>query len=102
MASSGPEIILPEGRKIYLLTVRLDYPTYLAIQEIKKALGAKRVSRVVRMCIWYTLLLNDPKLTVFKALKPEAINKIKEGVDMPLSEAIKPMNELFKELEYIR
>jgi len=92
------------GSKLKTLhvTCRIDPGTAYAIREIARAIGAKNRSEVIRLSIWYLLILNDPKLTIEKALKPDVLEKLRrgEGSDVPVSEALKPMQELFRELGY--
>jgi len=86
--------------KTRLITVRLDVYTDKAINEIMEMLNTKRRSGIIRMAIWFLLIMTDPKLTVKGLLKPEAIEKIMKGEDVSLNEAIKPINQIAKELGY--
>jgi hypothetical protein len=83
-----------------MISVRLDIFTDEAITEIMKILGVKRRSEVIRLAIWFLVILTDPRLTVKNLLKQEALEKIMKGEDVTLNEAMKPLNQLIKELGY--
>lgn len=82
--------------KLKHLSVRLDYYTYTALKEVAKLIGTDNISEVVRMAIWYMLILSSPKLTVRKAFKEEALKVIEGGKDVSLNDALKPFSELIE------
>jgi|GEM_PF-3888456 len=89
---------LPKAR---IVSVRLDIYTDKALNELMKVLGTKRRSNIIRLAIWYLIIMSDPKLTVKTLLKKEALEKIMKGEDMSLNEAMKSFNEIAKELGYL-
>lgn len=105
MLKSGLE--LSKRREEYLgrnslksihISVRMDPYTYQAIKEIAKLLKKRNVSEILRMSVWYMLILTSPKLTVKKAFKEEALEDLMNNKDVVLVDAFKNFNELIKEV----
>ena len=82
--------------KSRVITFRADKLTTYFLEELMKELKKTRLSSVIRTCIIFTLTIHSDQITVRKALKSECLDKIIRGEDMPLSEALKPLGELYK------
>ena len=105
MGSSGTEILELKRKikcapKMYHLSVRLDLPTKLALEELERVLGLK-TSDVVRAAIWFMVVLTDKNMTVRKALTESALKTLAEGSDLPLIDALKTFREMLAELGYM-
>jgi hypothetical protein len=82
--------------KSKIITFRADQLTTYFLEELMKEMKTTKLSNVIRTCIIFTLTLHSDQLTARKALKEECLNKIIKGEDMPLSQALKPLGELYK------
>lgn len=102
--SGSPVIREPRPRRYYPkyihLSVRLDPITAGILEEAVYSLKTTR-SKIVRSAIWIVFLLLDPKTTVRKALKPEAVKAIEEGKDVPLVDALKDVEQIAREVELL-
>lgn len=77
-------------------SVKLDAETFNAIREVMRATGIRSRSALIRASLLFTVLLNSD-IPISKALKPEALRKIRRGEDLPVGQAIKPFSELIAE-----
>ncbi len=84
--------------KELVVTFRTDVTTRELLDELASLMGKKHLSDVIRLAIWFLVVVHDPKLTVRKAFRPEALDVVVKGGDIPLGEALKPITELFKEI----
>jgi hypothetical protein len=87
---------LPYPKEVFL-SVRLDFVTKRLLEEASRKLG-KKMSSIVRSALWLTFILLDPDTTLRKILRSEAIEKLCEGGDVAFVDAIKPIEEIAKEL----
>lgn len=79
------------------ITARVDTITYEALREMIKQLGFSNVSEAIRVSIWFTLIMLDPNLTINKAFKEEALERVKNGEDLPVIDCLKPFSEILKD-----
>lgn len=77
-------------------SIKIDRETLEALNEISRITGVKSRSALIRASLLFTVLLNSD-IPVSKALKIEALEKIRKGEDLPIGEAIKPFRELVSE-----
>ncbi|MEM1865979.1 MAG: hypothetical protein QXD57_07110 [Ignisphaera sp.] len=84
-------------KKDIFVTIRIDYYTLQAIEELMKVLKTKNRSKVVRAAIWFLVFLTNPSTTLKTLLKPDAIQALARGEDMVFIDAIKSFNEIVKQ-----
>lgn len=89
---------MDKGSKDIFVTIRVDHYTFQAIEELMKVLKTRNRSKVVRVAIWFLVLLTSPNTTLRKLLKPESIEKLASGGDEAFIDSIKSFSDLLKEI----
>jgi len=97
----SPVVSEPKIRKYYpkdnYITVRIDNLTYSLLENTVNALGMSR-SKVIRSALWLIIILLDSRSTLRKILKKEAIEALMRGEDVAFVDALKPIDEIVREL----
>jgi hypothetical protein len=82
--------------KNILTSIRMDIPTSMAVNRLREVFDLN-ISEVFRLSVWIMALLFDPQTTLKQILTDEAINKLKEGNDVSVIDALKPLGKLLEE-----
>jgi len=84
------------SRKHITISVRLDTPTIIAMEELKSNYGLNN-SNLIRLSIWMMTIILDPTITLKQLLTREAINTLAGGGDVPIVDALKPLGKVLEE-----
>jgi hypothetical protein len=82
--------------KLKIVTFRADDLTMFFLNELMKDMKKTKLGDVIRTCIMFTIILHSSRCTVKKVFKKEFYEKLMKGEDFPITEGLKPLNELYK------
>jgi hypothetical protein len=84
------------SRKHITVSVRLDTPTYMIVEDMKKVFDLNS-SELFRLSIWLLAILLDPNVTLKQVLTDEAIGKLCRGDNVTLVDALRSLGDILEE-----
>jgi hypothetical protein len=84
------------SRKHTTISVRLDTPTIIMMEELKSNYGLNS-SSLIRLSIWFMAILLDPTVTLKQILTQDAIDKLKKGEDVVVLDALKSIGKVLED-----
>jgi len=83
------------SRKHIMVSIRLDAPTYIVVEDIKKSFNLNN-SELFRLAVWILAILLDPNATLRQILTDEAINKLCNDGDISFIDSLSSLGNVLE------